>query len=273
MMWVYLIKTKDEVFNVFKKFKVLVEKQAERAIKILRTDGGGEYTSQDFRDFCTTMGITHEVTAPYTPHHNGLCERRNRTIMDMTRCMLKEKKLPASFWGEAVTTACYVLNRCPTKKLDKVPEAIWSGTTPSVKHLRVFGSLCYRHVPDQKRKKLDDKSETLILIGYHTAGAYKLYNPVTKKVLASRDVTVNEKDHWNWQNHVESSQSTTSFTFNDAEDDEVVDTTPIEEITAEVRRSDRNRAPNMNLVDFDVIPNNSINDDGDLVHLALFVDT
>jgi hypothetical protein len=166
-----------------------------------------------------------------------------------------------------------VLNRCPTKKLDKVPEAIWSGTTPSVKHLRVFGSICYRHIPDQKRKKLDDKSETLILIGYHTAGAYKLYNPITKKVLASRDVTVNEKDHWDWQSHDESSQSTTPFIFNNEEDNEAVTTTPVDNVTTEVRRSDRNRAPNRNLVDFDVIPDNLITNDGDLVHLALFVDT
>jgi hypothetical protein len=97
MMWLYLIKTKDEVLNVFLKFKVMVEKQAERKIKILRSDGGGEYTSTAFKDFCTREGIVHEITAPYTPQHNGLCERRNRTIMDMTRCMLKEKQLPNEF--------------------------------------------------------------------------------------------------------------------------------------------------------------------------------
>jgi hypothetical protein len=76
--------------------------------------------------------------------------------------------------------------------LDKVPEAIWSGHTPSVKHLRVFGCLCYKHIPDQKRKKLDDKSEVMIMIGYHTAGTYKLYNPITKKVTSSKDVTFEE---------------------------------------------------------------------------------
>jgi hypothetical protein len=145
----------------------MVEKQAERKIKILRSDGGGEYTSIAFKNFCTSEGIVHEITAPYTPQHNGLC---------------KEKQLPNEFWGEAVTTTCYVLNRCPTKRLDKVPEAIWNGSTPSVKHLRVFGSLCYRHIPDQRRKKLDDKSEALILVGYplqktcHLAGVLKPFS-------------------------------------------------------------------------------------------------
>jgi transposase InsO family protein len=175
----------------------MVEKQSEKQIKILRSDGGGEYTSHEFKVFCTENGIQHEVIAPYTPQHNSMAERRNRTIMNMTRCMLKEKNLPHNFWGEAVSTACYVLNRSPTKKLNKVPEAIWSGHTPSVKHLRVFGCLCYKHVSDQKRKKLDDKSEPMILVGYHTAGSYKLYNPVNQKITTSRDVTFAEDKCWN----------------------------------------------------------------------------
>lgn len=135
---------------------------------MLRTDGGGEFTSTEFERFCTENGIAHEVTAPYTPQHNGVVERRNRTIMNMVRSMLKSKGLPNSFWGEAVVTATYVLNRCPTLKLEgKVPEEAWTGRRPSVKHLRVFGSVCCRHVPDQRRRKLDDKSEQLVFVGYH----------------------------------------------------------------------------------------------------------
>lgn len=186
--------TKDEVIQNFKNFKLMVEKQSEKKIKILRSDGGGEYTSHD------SSGIKHEIIAPYTPQHNGMAERINRTIMNMTRCMLKEKRLPHSFWGEAVSTACYVMNRSPTGKLNKVPEAIWCGHTPSVKHFRVFDCVCFRHVADQKRKKLDDKSEPMIMVGYHTAGAYKLYNPITKKITASRDVTFAENNCWEWEN-------------------------------------------------------------------------
>ncbi|MCI73589.1 retrovirus-related pol polyprotein from transposon tnt 1-94, partial [Trifolium medium] len=71
--------------------------------------------------------------------------------------MLKGKHLPKELWGEAVNTACYVLNRCPTKRLNNVtPEECWSGNKPNVSHLKVFGSIAYRHVPDQIRKKLDD---------------------------------------------------------------------------------------------------------------------
>lgn len=81
----------------------------------------------------------------------------------MTRSMLKEKKLPHELWGEAVNTAAYILNRCPTKKLkNQVPEEVWSGRKPSIIHLKVFGSICYKHVPDTRRKKLEEKSEAMI---------------------------------------------------------------------------------------------------------------
>ncbi|MCI05270.1 retrovirus-related pol polyprotein from transposon tnt 1-94, partial [Trifolium medium] len=98
----------------------------------------------------------------YTPQHNGLAERRNNSILDMARCMVKHRNLPKSFWCEAVNAAVYVLNRCPTRKLkDKVPEEVWSGKKPSVSHFRVFGALCYKHVPEAKRKKLDDRCNTI----------------------------------------------------------------------------------------------------------------
>jgi transposase InsO family protein len=97
MIWLYTIHLKSEALDVFKRFKVLVEKESEKSIKILRTDRGGEYTSKEFEVFCVNEGIVHEVTAPYTPQHNGLAERRNRAILDMTRSMLKQKKMPHKF--------------------------------------------------------------------------------------------------------------------------------------------------------------------------------
>jgi transposase InsO family protein len=88
-----------------------------KVVNILKTDGGDEYTSRYFESYCTSQGIFHEVTAPYTPQHNGLVERRNESLLDMARSMLKENKLPLAFWGKAVNTAAYILNRCPIKKL------------------------------------------------------------------------------------------------------------------------------------------------------------
>jgi len=112
--------------------------------------------------------------------------------------------MPHMFWGEAFNTATYILNKCPTKKLkNKVPEEAWSGRKLSVKHLKVFGSICYKHIPDTKRSKLDDKSEKIILLGYHSTGAYKLYDPISKKVQVSRDVIVYENEAWKWETNTE----------------------------------------------------------------------
>lgn len=98
-------------------------------------------------------------------------------MMNMVRCLMKEKNLSRSFLGEAVLTFVYLLNRCPTKSIEgAVPLEIWSGVKPAVGHLRVFGSFVYSHVVAQKRCKLDDKGEPMVLMGYHNTGTYKLYD-------------------------------------------------------------------------------------------------
>jgi transposase InsO family protein len=165
MIWLYTIKLKNEAFDIFRKFKVLVEKESDKAIKLLRTNSGGEYTSKEFEAFCINQGVVNEVTTSYTPQHNGLVERRNGTLLDMTRSIIKQKNLPQTFCSEEVTTTAYILTKCPTKKLNlKVPEEAWC--------------------------------EIMILIGYHPTGAYNLYNPVTQKVHINRDVIANEAEKW-----------------------------------------------------------------------------
>lgn len=93
-VWLFLLNEKSEVFSVFVNFCALVERQSGHELKILRTDGGGEYNSKEFHEFCKRKDIEHEVTTPYTPKHNGLAERRNKTLLDMARCMLKGIGLP-----------------------------------------------------------------------------------------------------------------------------------------------------------------------------------
>ena len=159
----------------------MTKKQNGSLIKILRIDGGGEYVSSKFQEFCDQEGIIHEVTHPYIPQHNGAVERKNRTIMNMVRIMLKGKSLPKYLWGKAVSTAVFILNRSPSKRLEGItPEEAWSGAKPNVSHFRIFGSLCFRHIPDQLRRKLDDKGEQMILLGYHSTGGYKLFDPKSK---------------------------------------------------------------------------------------------
>ena len=169
-------------------------------IRTVRSDQGGEYTANEFEAFCTQQGIRHQTTPAYTPQLNGVAERKNRTILDMARSLLKAKKLPKQYWAEAVSCAVYLLNRCPTKSLQGViPEEAWSGHKPSVTHLRVFGCVAYAKIPDARRRKLDDKSEKCIFVGYgERRMGYRLYNPITKKVITSRDVIFEEDKSWEW---------------------------------------------------------------------------
>jgi len=88
------------------------------------------------------MGIQHQLTILYSPQQNGVCERKNRMVMEMARCLMLEKKVPKEFWAKAVNTSVYLLNRLPTKSLD-TPYEVWYGLKVDVSHLKVFGSLCY----------------------------------------------------------------------------------------------------------------------------------
>ncbi|KAL8107152.1 hypothetical protein AgCh_023814 [Apium graveolens] len=88
-MWVYLLKEKSNAFEMFKRFKALVENETEKRIKTLRTDRGGEFFSNEFRKYCEKSGILRHYTTPYTPQQNGVVERRNRTVAAMARSFLR----------------------------------------------------------------------------------------------------------------------------------------------------------------------------------------
>nr|GEY03509.1 retrotransposon protein, putative, Ty1-copia subclass [Tanacetum cinerariifolium] len=119
--YVYLLKHKHEVFETFKVFQKEVENQLGKTIKSLHSDRGGEYMSQEFLDHLKDHGIIAHRTPPYTPQHNGVSERRNRTLVDMVRSMMSQTTLPKSFWDYAFETAARILNMVPTKKVEKTP--------------------------------------------------------------------------------------------------------------------------------------------------------
>ncbi|RDX98789.1 hypothetical protein CR513_18237, partial [Mucuna pruriens] len=210
------------------------------------------------------LGIVHsDVCGPFdTPSLGG--NRYFLTFVDeFTKkiwiYLLKEKGA-----GEAVTIIAYVLNRCPTKRLQSVtPEEAWTEDKPTVNHLRIFGSLSYRHIPDERRRKLDDKSEALILIGYHPTGAYKLYNPLKQQVVISRDVVVDETAAWKWENE---SKIPDSYILEDSP--RTKDVNPASSI-----QPPRTRFPSTRLADYELYNNSSISDDDEMVHFAFMVDT
>ena len=103
--------------------------------------------------FCRNTGIRKELIASYTPQQNGVVERKNRTIVEIARSMMKEKGLPPEYWGEDVAIAVYLINRCLTKLVhDKIPLEAWSRNRWIVENLRVFICVAYAHVPKEKGK-------------------------------------------------------------------------------------------------------------------------
>lgn len=161
------MKEKYEAFQVFKKFKAQVENESGCLIKAIRTDRGGEFTSDKFNQFCDYLVVRHSLTVPRSPQQIGVVEGKNRTLLNMTHSMLKSKRMPKEFWAEAVSCAVYMNNRFPTKKLMQMtPQEAWNGKKPNISHLRVFGSVGYVHFLDETRNKLDDKSEKLVFNEY-----------------------------------------------------------------------------------------------------------
>ncbi|RVW19213.1 Retrovirus-related Pol polyprotein from transposon TNT 1-94 [Vitis vinifera] len=115
---------------------------------------------------------------------------------------LQQKKMP-----EAVNWTVHVLNQSPTVAVkNKTSEEAWSGVKPSVEHFRVFGCISHVHVPDSKRTKLDDKSLSCVLLGVsEESKAYRLYDPVSQRIITSRDVVFEEDKNWDWGKKYEES--------------------------------------------------------------------
>uniref|UniRef100_A0A2N9HML0 Integrase catalytic domain-containing protein n=1 Tax=Fagus sylvatica TaxID=28930 RepID=A0A2N9HML0_FAGSY len=158
--YVYLMRNKDESFDMFKKYKTEVENQKDKRIKILISDRGGEYFPQEFTIYCEENGLIHQRSAPYTPQQNGLAERKNRTPVDMLNAMRVSAKLPFNLWGEALLTACHVHNRV----------------------------LSYFRVPNPKRTKLGPRAIKSVFVGYTVnSKAYRLLDLSSNTIVESRD--------------------------------------------------------------------------------------
>ena len=191
-VWVYTLKSKDEVFETFLVWKKMVENQTGRKIKVLRSDNGIEYRNDQFSIFCKKEGISRHFTVRDTPQQNGEAERMNQTLLEKVRCMLSNAGLGKQFWVEAVMYASHLINRLPSIALNgKTPLEVWSGKLANdYDTLRVFGSTAYYHV---KESKLDPRAKKALFMGV-TLGVkgYRLWCLFSKKIISSRDVTFDE---------------------------------------------------------------------------------
>jgi len=185
-----LLKRKNEVLNAFKDFKAMAENRHGKRILYLQTDNGKEYRNEAFDAFLRENGISRRLTVTHTPEQNGVAERRNRTLLDMTRCLLMQSQLPESFWGEAINTANYIRNRCPSKSLKgRTAFERWTGSIPDVSHFEPFGTKVYTLNRDPTKGKLDSRSVKGILVGYsEESKGFRIWLPDKKRVDVARDV-------------------------------------------------------------------------------------
>jgi transposase InsO family protein len=113
-------------------------------VKKVTSDNGSEFKNLQVEEYLEEEGIKHEIFAPYTPQQNGVVERKNRTLINMARTILREYKMPERFWSEAVNTACHAINQLYLHRLlKKTSYELLTGNKPNVSYFRVFGSKCY----------------------------------------------------------------------------------------------------------------------------------
>ena len=177
--WCYLMKKRDEALEKFIEWKAHVERRFDKLVKILHTDGAGEFCSNRCADYYRINGIEHRTTQPYSSEMNGDVEIFNKILGYTASSMLNTANIQLSFWGQAVLCANFLTNRCPTKglHLKMTPYEALYGHPPFIGHFRIWGCRAYAHISYKKRKKLDPHNRECLLMGYtDTENMFQLYD-------------------------------------------------------------------------------------------------
>ncbi|GJU63181.1 retrovirus-related pol polyprotein from transposon TNT 1-94 [Tanacetum coccineum] len=184
--WTRFLKTKNEAFEKFEILSRKIQNQLGSSIVAIRTDHGREFDNEvQFGAYCDAQGITHNFSAPRTPQSNGVVERKNRTLQEMSRTMLNEQSIPQKFWCNVVDTSTYILNRILIRPiLGKTPYEIFRGRKPSLEYFKVFGSKCFVLNTKDYLTKFDPKSYEGVFLGYsQNSKAYIVLNKHKMKVI------------------------------------------------------------------------------------------
>ncbi|MCO5548574.1 hypothetical protein L7F22_002034 [Adiantum nelumboides] len=154
--------------------------------------------SHSFDDYLREQGIRRQITCRYAPQQNGVAKRKTRVIADIARAMMNEMNMPLTYWAEAVHTAVHIMNQTPTAAIHEIsPYERLYGSKPTVSYMKFFGCVCYVHVPNEARKKMEPKAVKCIFLGYPIEKkGYKCYDPTTRQVYVSRDVRFCEHEPW-----------------------------------------------------------------------------
>lgn len=202
MTWVYFLKNKSDVTSQFIDFFHMIDTQFQKKLQILRSDNGDECVNTDLMNFFKAHGILHQTTCSHTQEQNGVAERKNRILVEMTRAMMLESSVSKLFWPEAIATLAYLLNQLPTKILSHhTPLSILAThtTVPSILTLppKIFGCVVFVHIPVSQRTKLDACADKCVFIGYPMSQkGYRCYNPRICYVYITVDCTFLEHEYF-----------------------------------------------------------------------------
>jgi hypothetical protein len=164
--WIYFMKHRSELCSIYQSFTRMIHTQFSSPIKFFRSDSGGEYLSNKFCQFLTSEGTLAQLSCPGAHAQNGIAKRKHHHILESARTLLIASFVPSHFWGEAVSTTVYLINRQPsTKSSNKCPGEVLFGTPPSYDHLRVFGCTCYVLLPPRERTKLSAQLVECVFLG------------------------------------------------------------------------------------------------------------
>lgn len=189
--WLYLLRTKNEVLQVFPAFIQQVENQYNVKVKSVRSDNAPELR---FTDFYKEKGIVSFHSCPETPEQNSVVERKHQHILNVARALMFQSQVPLSSWGDCVQTAVFLINRIPSPVLsDKTPFEILTGKAPAYDQIRTFGCLCYASTSPKQRHKFQPRSRACIFLGYPSGyKGYKLMDIQSNVVFISRNVVFHE---------------------------------------------------------------------------------
>ncbi|KAL5838389.1 hypothetical protein ACOSQ3_015558 [Xanthoceras sorbifolium] len=193
--WLYLMKNRSELFSLFCAFCAEIKTQFNVSIRTLRSDNAKEYTSTLFQSYMVQNGMLHETSCVDTPSQNGVAERKNRHLLETARALLFQMNVPKPFWADAVSTACFLINRMPSSVLHgEIPyKILFPNKSLFPVDPRIFGSTCFVRDVRPHVTKLDPKSLKCIFLGYsRLQKGYRCYCPSLNKYLVSVDVTFME---------------------------------------------------------------------------------
>jgi transposase InsO family protein len=192
--WVFFLQAKYQTQETLKRFLRWAQNEFGLRIKKIISDNGMEFKNSQIEGFLEEEGIKHEFSSPYTPQQNGVVERKNITLLDMSRTMLDEYKTPDRFWAEAINTTCYSINRLYLHRiLKKTSYELLTGKKLNVSYFRVFGSKCFILIKRGRNSKFAPKAVEGFLLGYDSnTRAYRVFNKSTVLVEVSYDIVFDE---------------------------------------------------------------------------------